>query len=96
MAAGALAGIAEHSAVYPLDLLKVLQALKDNADRAYGLQTRLQVLNPSPSGLYSGLSNALSRILKAEGIGSLWRGISSVALGAGRILRSFPVLAYRD
>ncbi|KAL9045118.1 MAG: hypothetical protein Q9214_001800 [Letrouitia sp. 1 TL-2023] len=67
MAAGALAGIAEHSAVYPLDLLK----------------TRLQVLNPSPSGLYSGLSNALSRILKAEGIGSLWRGISSVALGAG-------------
>ncbi|KAI4213456.1 MAG: hypothetical protein LQ351_003956 [Letrouitia transgressa] len=44
MAAGALAGIAEHSAVYPLDLLKVLQALKDNADRAYGLQTRLQVL----------------------------------------------------
>lgn len=46
-------------------------------------QTRLQVINPSPNGLYTGVSNALSTITKAEGVGSLWRGISSVALGAG-------------
>ncbi|KAL8969471.1 MAG: hypothetical protein Q9183_001979 [Haloplaca sp. 2 TL-2023] len=67
MAAGAFAGIAEHTLMYPFDLLK----------------TRLQVINPSPGGLYTGLTNALSTISKAEGVGSLWRGISSVILGAG-------------
>ncbi|KAI4198102.1 MAG: hypothetical protein LQ346_002843 [Caloplaca aetnensis] len=67
MAAGAFAGIAEHTLMYPFDLLK----------------TRLQVINPSPGGLYTGVSHALSTISKAEGIGSLWRGVSSVVLGAG-------------
>ncbi|KAL8960398.1 MAG: hypothetical protein Q9193_002892 [Seirophora villosa] len=67
MAAGAFAGIAEHTLMYPFDLLK----------------TRLQVINPSPGGLYTGVSHALSTISKAEGVGSLWRGISSVVVGAG-------------
>lgn len=67
MAAGAFAGIAEHSVMYPIDLLK----------------TRMQVVNPSPQAVYSSISNALATISKREGFRSLWRGLSSVVLGAG-------------
>ncbi|KAI7482993.1 hypothetical protein KC367_g2245 [Hortaea werneckii] len=67
MAAGAFAGIAEHSVMYPVDLLK----------------TRLQVVNPTPAAIYTGLGNAISTISRAEGYLSLWRGVSSVVLGAG-------------
>lgn len=67
MLAGAFAGIAEHSVMYPVDLLK----------------TRLQVINPSPAGLYTGLSNAVTTIARIEGIKTLWKGVSSVIVGAG-------------
>ncbi|MCJ1226187.1 Fe(2+) transporter [Toensbergia leucococca] len=67
MLAGAFAGIAEHSIMYPVDSLK----------------TRLQIVNPSPGAVYTGLSNAVSTISKIEGVGSLWRGVSSVIVGAG-------------
>ncbi|KAI5285684.1 Fe(2+) transporter [Ascosphaera acerosa] len=67
MLAGAFAGIAEHSVMYPVDLLK----------------TRMQVLNPSAGGLYSGMSNAVSTISRIEGWRALWRGVSSVIAGAG-------------
>ncbi|KAI9032129.1 mitochondrial carrier [Hyaloraphidium curvatum] len=67
MTAGALAGILEHSVMFPLDAVK----------------TRMQVLNPSPQAIYSSMSNALSRILTTEGFMSLWRGVGSVVLGAG-------------
>ncbi|PGH04372.1 solute carrier family 25 (mitochondrial iron transporter), member 28/37 [Blastomyces parvus] len=67
MLAGAFAGIAEHSVMYPVDLLK----------------TRMQVLNPSAGGLYTGLSNALTTISRIEGWRALWRGVSSVIVGAG-------------
>ncbi|KAI4134282.1 MAG: hypothetical protein LQ347_001665 [Umbilicaria vellea] len=67
MLAGAFAGIAEHSIMYPIDLLK----------------TRMQVINPSPGAIYTGLSNAVSTITRMEGIGSMWRGVTSVILGAG-------------
>ena len=50
---------------------------------ADGKQTRLQIVNPSPGAVYTGVSNAFQRIAKAEGLGSLWRGVSSVVLGAG-------------
>ena len=43
----------------------------------------MQVINPSPGAIYSGLSNAVSTIARMEGIRSLWKGISSVILGAG-------------
>lgn len=46
-------------------------------------QTRLQVINPSPGGIYTSLTNAVSTITKIEGAASLWRGISSVIVGAG-------------
>ncbi|KAF2267685.1 asparaginyl-tRNA synthetase [Lojkania enalia] len=67
MIAGAFAGIAEHSVMYPIDLLK----------------TRMQVVNPTPTAVYSGISNAMITISRAEGFRTLWRGLSSVVLGAG-------------
>lgn len=47
-------------------------------------QTRMQIVNPSPSAMYSGISNAMVTISRAEGFWSLWRGLSSVVMGAGR------------
>ncbi|KAI1971880.1 Fe(2+) transporter [Ophidiomyces ophidiicola] len=67
MLAGAFAGVAEHSVMYPVDLLK----------------TRMQVLNPSAGGLYTGLSNAFTTISRVEGWRTLWKGVSSVIVGAG-------------
>jgi hypothetical protein len=43
----------------------------------------MQVLNPSAGGLYTGLSNAVSTISRIEGWRTLWRGVSSVIVGAG-------------
>ncbi|KAI9823520.1 MAG: asparaginyl-tRNA synthetase [Phylliscum demangeonii] len=65
--AGAFAGISEHTVMYPVDAIK----------------TRMQVINPSPAAVYTGMTNAALRISSTEGVRSLWRGISSVALGAG-------------
>merc|ERR1712000_179445 len=67
MAAGAFAGIAEHTVMYPIDLMK----------------TRMQIVNPSPTAVYSGISNAMLTISRVEGFRTLWRGVSSVVLGAG-------------
>jgi solute carrier family 25 iron transporter 28/37 len=67
MVAGAFAGIAEHSVMYPVDLLK----------------TRMQIINPAAGGLYTGLSNAFSTIYRIEGLRTLWRGVTSVIVGAG-------------
>jgi hypothetical protein len=43
----------------------------------------MQIVNPSPSAMYSGISNAMVTISRAEGFWSLWRGLSSVVMGAG-------------
>jgi len=67
MIAGAFAGIAEHTVMYPVDLLK----------------TRMQIINPSPSALYTGITNALQTIARVEGARGLWRGVNSVVIGAG-------------
>lgn len=67
LAAGAFAGIVEHTAMYPIDSIK----------------TRLQVISPSPSAVYSGVINAFHRISSAEGAVALWRGVTSVIIGAG-------------
>jgi Mitochondrial carrier protein len=53
-----------------------------------GLQTRMQIINPSAGGLYTGLSNAVSTIYRIEGLRTLWRGVSSVVVGAGGIFRN--------
>jgi len=45
----------------------------------------MQIINPSAGGLYTGLTNAVSTIYRIEGIRTLWRGVSSVIVGAGGI-----------
>ncbi|KAI0320865.1 mitochondrial carrier domain-containing protein [Amylostereum chailletii] len=67
MAAGALAGITEHCVMFPIDSIK----------------TRMQVFTASPAAMYSGIGNAVTRISSTEGFRVLWRGVSSVILGAG-------------
>ncbi|CAA7267398.1 unnamed protein product [Cyclocybe aegerita] len=67
MLAGALAGISEHAVMFPVDSIK----------------TRMQVFATSPVAVYSGVGNAFTRISSTEGMRALWRGVSSVILGAG-------------
>jgi solute carrier family 25 iron transporter 28/37 len=43
----------------------------------------MQIINPSAGGLYTGLSHAVSTIYRIEGLRTLWRGVSSVIVGAG-------------
>ncbi|KAF9958566.1 Fe(2+) transporter [Modicella reniformis] len=65
--AGAFAGVAEHAVMYPVDSIK----------------TRMQILQPTPQAVYSGVINAASRISTTEGARTLWRGVNSVIVGAG-------------
>ncbi|KIJ55241.1 hypothetical protein M422DRAFT_219815 [Sphaerobolus stellatus SS14] len=67
MLAGALAGITEHAVMFPIDSIK----------------TRMQVISTSPAAIYSGIGNAFTRISSTEGMRALWRGVSSVIVGAG-------------
>jgi len=67
MLAGALAGISEHAVMFPVDSIK----------------TRMQVFATSPVAVYSGVGNAFTRISSTEGMRALWRGVTSVVLGAG-------------
>lgn len=50
-------------------------------------QTRMQVVNPSPAAIYTGIGNAIATISRAEGGLALWRGVSSVVVGAGARIR---------
>jgi hypothetical protein len=45
----------------------------------------MQVVNPSPTAVYSGISNAIVTISRVEGMRTLWRGLSSVVVGAGKL-----------
>ncbi|KAG6018453.1 hypothetical protein E4U43_007661 [Claviceps pusilla] len=67
MAAGGFAGIAEHTVMYPIDAIK----------------TRMQILHPPSSTAYSGVLRSTYQMASREGLSSLWRGMSSVIVGAG-------------
>src|ERR1700734_1848878 len=43
----------------------------------------MQVFATSPAAVYTGVGNAFTRISSTEGMRALWRGVSSVILGAG-------------
>jgi solute carrier family 25 (mitochondrial iron transporter), member 28/37 len=43
----------------------------------------MQILNPTPSAVYNGIIQGGYRIATGEGILGLWRGMSSVVVGAG-------------
>ncbi|RYP06332.1 hypothetical protein DL765_009548 [Monosporascus sp. GIB2] len=67
MVAGAFAGIAEHTVMYPIDAIK----------------TRMQIINPSANAVYRGMIQGTLKIATGEGVLKLWRGMSSVVVGAG-------------
>jgi Mitochondrial carrier protein len=43
----------------------------------------MQIVTASPTNVYSGISDAMVTITRVEGFRTLWRGVSSVVLGAG-------------
>ena len=51
----------------------------------------MQIVNPTPSAMYTGIANAATQISSTEGARSLWRGIASVALGAGMYSAVMPL-----
>ena len=65
LAAGALAGIMEHTVMFPIDSLK----------------TRMQMATSKE--LSKSVVSSISMISSSEGAYALWRGVSSVVLGAG-------------
>ncbi|KAG5280584.1 hypothetical protein AALO_G00061780 [Alosa alosa] len=67
MTAGAVAGILEHTVMYPIDSVK----------------TRMQSLQPDPKAQYRGVYEALQRIVRTEGIMRPLRGLNITVLGAG-------------
>ncbi|KAM8794648.1 mitoferrin-1 [Eudromia elegans] len=67
MAAGAVAGIMEHTVMYPVDSVK----------------TRMQSLQPDPKAQYRSVYQALKRMVLTEGLWRPLRGINVTVLGAG-------------
>jgi solute carrier family 25 iron transporter 28/37 len=49
----------------------------------------MQIINPTPSAVYNGMIQGGYRIASGEGFLSLWRGMSSVVVGAGWWSRMF-------
>nr|ODN91296.1 solute carrier family 25 (mitochondrial iron transporter), member 28/37 [Cryptococcus depauperatus CBS 7841]ODN95401.1 solute carrier family 25 (mitochondrial iron transporter), member 28/37 [Cryptococcus depauperatus CBS 7855] len=67
MIAGAMAGISEHAAIFPIDSIKV-----STGSTARAIAPQLETV-----------SQHLRSISTTEGLRSLWRGVASVILGAG-------------
>ncbi|KAG8574471.1 hypothetical protein GDO81_009198 [Engystomops pustulosus] len=67
MTAGAVAGVLEHTVMYPVDSVK----------------TRMQSLQPDPNAQYRGVMEALRRMIRSEGLLTPLRGINVTMLGAG-------------
>ncbi|KAM7416549.1 hypothetical protein PAMA_018554 [Pampus argenteus] len=67
MTAGAVAGILEHTVMYPVDSVK----------------TRMQSLQPDPKAQYRGVYEALKRIIQTEGFFRPLRGLNITMIGAG-------------
>lgn len=51
----------------------------------------MQIINPTSSNLGTGVIQATYRMASTEGVLSLWRGMSSVIVGAGEYLPRDPV-----
>ncbi|KAG7480727.1 hypothetical protein MATL_G00059350 [Megalops atlanticus] len=67
MTAGAVAGILEHTVMYPVDSVK----------------TRMQSLQPDPKAQYRSVYEALCRIVRTEGLLRPLRGLNITMMGAG-------------
>ncbi|KAF7723936.1 Fe(2+) transporter [Apophysomyces ossiformis] len=83
--AGALAGIAEHCAMYPVDSIKTrMQVIQTARPTAAGTATAVMGVpsSASSSALASAAHVSSSASFRAASR-SLWRGVNSVVLGAG-------------
>jgi transmembrane carrier protein len=74
--------------MFPVDSIKVGRlpfscSLRAPNAHPHSLQTRMQVFATSPAAAYTGIGNAFTRISSTEGVRALWRGVSSVIVGAG-------------
>uniref|UniRef100_A0A8D2HWF1 Mitoferrin-1 n=1 Tax=Urocitellus parryii TaxID=9999 RepID=A0A8D2HWF1_UROPR len=67
MTAGAMAGILEHTVMYPVDSVK----------------TRMQSLYPDPKAQYTSIYGALKKIMQTEGFWRPLRGLNVMMTGAG-------------
>ncbi|KAB5567790.1 hypothetical protein PHYPO_G00236920 [Pangasianodon hypophthalmus] len=67
MTAGAVAGVLEHTVMYPVDSVK----------------TRMQSLQPDPKAQYRSVYGALKQIVTTEGLLRPLRGLNITVLGAG-------------
>ncbi|XP_066500270.1 mitoferrin-1 [Hoplias malabaricus] len=67
MTAGAVAGVLEHTVMYPVDSVK----------------TRMQSLQPDPKAQYRSVYEALRRIVRTEGLLRPLRGLNITVIGAG-------------
>jgi hypothetical protein len=72
--------------MFPVDSIKV--SLNVTGQQRFStlkspFQTRMQVFATSQAAVYTGIGNAFTRISSTEGMRALWRGVSSVILGAG-------------
>lgn len=67
MVAGAMAGILEHTATYPFDLIK----------------TRLQCLKKTCGSSNRGIISIFESVLKLEGYKGLYKGFTTMLIGAG-------------
>lgn len=82
LTAGAFAGIMEHSLMYPIDVIKTRMQLfltlnpnKNATGAAASIAKKASENN--------GIIRSIVKVTSAEGSFALWRGISSVLLGAG-------------
>ncbi|XP_062366624.1 mitoferrin-1 isoform X3 [Cinclus cinclus] len=67
MVAGAVAGIMEHTVMYPVDSVK----------------TRMQSLQPDPKAQYRSVYGALKKMVLTEGLWRPLRGVNVTMMGAG-------------
>lgn len=68
----------------------MLSIRKHSLTYSFLLQTRMQVIGPSGASAYSSLIQGTYRMAASEGVASLWRGMSSVVVGAGSFLHNPP------
>ncbi|XP_053874398.1 mitoferrin-1 isoform X1 [Malaclemys terrapin pileata] len=92
MTAGAVAGILEHTVMYPVDSVKVYDATRKLQGTSWEFigvsllllcQTRMQSLQPDPKAQYKSVYQALKKIIHTEGFWRPLRGINVTMLGAG-------------
>lgn len=72
--------------MYPIDAIKVCHLGLCSPTESHFLltkqmQTRMQIVNSSTA--YKGMIEGTVRIASGEGVLKLWRGMSSVVVGAG-------------